>query len=80
MAKPLAPSAVLAPALPAATNRPKGPRRRGRGPYGKAGAQAAQAGLDFGGRVRASQAVSTYGPGSLIDLLKEAVLVAIPVG
>ena len=48
----------------------RGPPRR----WGKHG-QAQAPGPDFGGTARASQTVSTYGPGALMDLLTEAVLV-----
>ena len=51
----------------------RGPQRRwGKG--GRPGAAQA-AGPGFGGTARASQTLSTYGPGALMDLLTEAVLV-----
>jgi hypothetical protein len=54
----------------------KGPLRKtwSRGGKGRGAAKGAPA-PDFGGTMRASQALSTYGPGSLMDLLTEAVLV-----
>lgn len=45
------------------------------GKHGKFGAAAHAPGPGYGGTARASQTVSTYGPGALMDLLTEAVLV-----
>lgn len=69
---------AIAPASATEKARTKEPRRGSPSQWGRRGkfASAVQApGPDFGGTARASQTVSTYGPGALMDLLTEAVLV-----